>query len=455
MTRRRMYLAPLLFFMVGVMAAPMAYGQRLYDKDQDAKAQTAKEQAAKIKSGSLFDSQLKNINTLSQLHIETYFINAKRSARANMGKFSTWGKLDSFIQTIKEPAEGGFDDIRDCPGEEQLPSDFEAAVADVKQARKALENEIKAAADAAKKLQDQANHTEDKTLKTILAHIGDLKPVLDVADKVFGSDSSANTEANTDSGDDAQGTAATSGKNQLQTAKELIDIAKDLGSLYNAYNDKIEAIRKEVGKLEHLSVILQKMALQGLQAREEHLKILAAIYLRRATEEGSIQYLSDRYASLTSRLWKEVTSPRDPQKKTIAYYRLIDPQAATMTSDDLKAYVSKQSIDETIQKLILYHQRTGRAGPQPTMLQDTLLALHYAAALAARGDTPKQLATLRAGLECHRYSVRKSAIRARTYELAVSSGVDRLALFYSGGIKPSQVAQLFHNLATPLAIIFK
>ena len=55
---------------------------------------------------------------------------------------------------------------------------------------------------------------------------------------------------------------------------------------------------------------------------------------------------------------------------------------------------------------------------------------------------------LRLAQEEHRFSIRKSAITARAYEVTVSTGVQRLALYYKGGIKPELIAQIIHAAAT-------
>ena len=84
--------------------------------------------------------------------------------------------------------------------------------------------------------------------------------------------------------------------------------------------------------------------------------------------------------------------------------------------------------------------------------------LHLATALAVRGSTPEKLAELRTAHEEHRYSIRQSAVSARRYEVIVLTGVQRLALYHQGGIKPETLAQLLHSLsslAIPPAILAK
>jgi hypothetical protein len=90
------------------------------------------------------------------------------------------------------------------------------------------------------------------------------------------------------------------------------------------------------------------------------------------------------------------------------------------------------------------------------MAGDIPQAVLTVAALIARGSTPSKLADVRMAQELHAYSIRKSAVRARAYELTVSTGAQRLALFHKGGIKPTEVAQLVFavsNIAITPAIL--
>jgi hypothetical protein len=59
-----------------------------------------------------------------------------------------------------------------------------------------------------------------------------------------------------------------------------------------------------------------------------------------------------------------------------------------------------------------------------------------------------KLAELRLAQEEHRYSIRHSAIMARSYEVALTSGTKRLARYYAGGLKPEKIAQMVYSAAT-------
>ena len=58
------------------------------------------------------------------------------------------------------------------------------------------------------------------------------------------------------------------------------------------------------------------------------------------------------------------------------------------------------------------------------------------------------LAEARMAQEEHRYGIRSNAILAQSYERVVGAGVERLALYYKGGLKPEVVAQLVQSAAT-------
>jgi hypothetical protein len=75
-------------------------------------------------------------------------------------------------------------------------------------------------------------------------------------------------------------------------------------------------------------------------------------------------------------------------------------------------------------------------------------ALYNASALAARDETPLRLATLRAAAEERAYSIHESSIAARGYELTLLNGLQRLSLYYKGGLKPQTAAQLLNALGT-------
>jgi hypothetical protein len=76
-----------------------------------------------------------------------------------------------------------------------------------------------------------------------------------------------------------------------------------------------------------------------------------------------------------------------------------------------------------------------------------LIALHEAAAARSQFNLPRVLGELRDTQEEWRYSTLKSAARVQAAEQAIRDSATRLALYYKGGIKPAQIAQLLYNLS--------
>ena len=68
--------------------------------------------------------------------------------------------------------------------------------------------------------------------------------------------------------------------------------------------------------------------------------------------------------------------------------------------------------------------------------------------VASRGRLPERLYNLRAAELEHLHSIRLSAANAWVYETILGGGVERLALFYQGGVKPETLAQILQSLST-------
>jgi uncharacterized coiled-coil DUF342 family protein len=111
-----------------------------------------------------------------------------------------------------------------------------------------------------------------------------------------------------------------------------------------------------------------------------------------------------------------------------------------------KDATDRNGIEKELRNLIA--QANFRFVELRSMAADAPLALLELGALIARGDTPDKMAELRLAQEAHAYSIRKSAVRARAYELTVTAGVKRLALYHQGGVKPETIAAFIHALST-------
>lgn len=188
----------------------------------------------------------------------------------------------------------------------------------------------------------------------------------------------------------------------VDAANEAAALATSLGNLYQNFS---VAISKTP------DMVVLEAQIQLLAVNEDHLKQLARIITQRETDLQDTRVLLRRVKNQLEFL-RGVPGVTDTQD--IA--QSISTQVATPGSDRVVGAM--------------------------------VFVMYNAAALAARDTTPKRLASLRLADEERRYSIRASAVAAQSYETLVSTGVERLATYYKGGIRLETLAQLATALGT-------
>ena len=183
-----------------------------------------------------------------------------------------------------------------------------------------------------------------------------------------------------------------------------IGVLDQLDSLYKGYQEQMKAIDAAKSHFRDLKIELKKALLSRLKVDEVYLLTKVALYKRCLAEFEPIQQLIERY-----------------DKHSL-------PQGITID----------QNIDVTLKLL----------SGKPEDLQQVADLLFVGAALASRGQLPGRLYRLRAAELEHLHSIQSSAANARVYETILGGGVERLALFYQGGIKPETLGQIIQSLST-------
>lgn len=475
--------------------------QRLYNRERDEQAQKALPLAESLKSGEVFDRQLRNLANLAKRDFETEFLVTKFQINSFSLALLTWSSAHDFVcQT-----EAINTDTGNIPSQQEIEAALKSLKASLEQARKALAEFKKAV-----KLNDdnaEDEEKEDSALTSLFNRLGDLETLQNFAAQL-------STEH-----PDLVNTKT------VQAIQEITEIAATLKTVYDAYTAKVEEFNKLKGDLASLRILLKKVAIQSLQVDEEHWKNIASIRARRETERADVLALISNYKGIVRRLglvdFDEAagsqqnfcTAVRRADIDDIRPHQMItehmhdlagrsqsiekDNQAIerearialsriqagapgagrdNVTRSTLEALATAMShidqldithnfealirnemqrdhdrlraslgsgnaaVDSALRTIII----TSRKNSVRTrdMAGDTPQAVFTVAALIARGSTPSKLADVRMAQELHAYSIRKSAVRARAYELTVSTGAQRLALFHRGGIKPTDVAQL-------------
>lgn len=502
---------------VALMSFPITgKSQRLYNKERDEQAQKALSLTESLRSGEVFDRQLRNLANLAKRDFETEFLVTKFQIDSFSLSLLTWSSAHELVCDTERINT----DTGKIPGQQDIEAALKSLNASLEQAKAALAEFKKAV-----KLKDgspEEEEKEDPALISLFSRLGDLETLKNFAEQLSTEHPSLlNTKT-------------------LQAIEEITEIAATLKTVYDAYTAKVEEFNKLKGDLASLRILLKKVAIQSLQVDEEHWKNVASIRARRETERADVLALISNYKGIVRRLgltdFNEAAGPqqtffcdavRGADVDDIRPHQMITEhmhdlvrrslsieednqaierearialsriQAATSGTD--RENVTRQTLEvmataiSRIDHLDIAHNYEAlirneirrdharlRASPgrgnaaidsalraiiitsrknsvrTRDMAGDIPQAVLTVAALIARGSTPSKLADVRMAQELHAYSIRKSAVRARAYELTLSTSAQRLALFHKGGIKPTEVAQLVFavsNIAITPAIL--
>ena len=343
--------------LLGIAAGALNGQIRVFDKQRDAIAQQALEQAKGIESGTIFGKQTRNLQALAAKDIAVMLRDAKTRAKGSINSFRTW-------------------------------EDLQTVVSDAVASTKVEEMDVTAGPNELAKLQvqrDQIN-AEIAGLQATVAGNDELGVLAADLDKVDG--------------------ALALGQKFIDAkdAKGLAEVQADLGDLAKLladYRMQMAAVDKVISNLNALKVNVQKALLQRLKVEEDFLLSRAALHDRREAELVPIR-----------RLIRGCVVP--------------------------KGVSAEARIAATLEQL-----RT-----DPTALQLAVKALYTCTSLAARGKIPDDLYRVRLAQLEHLKSIQLSAANARVYESILGGGVQRLALFYQGGVKPETLAQIVQSLST-------
>ncbi len=84
----------------------------------------------------------------------------------------------------------------------------------------------------------------------------------------------------------------------------------------------------------------------------------------------------------------------------------------------------------------------------PDLVPSMVSALYHVAAYAARADLPVRLAGHRESLELRAQAIHRDAANAAVYERVITNGMQRLAAYHKGGVRPENLASFIRALAT-------
>ena len=195
----------------------------------------------------------------------------------------------------------------------------------------------------------------------------------------------------------------------VDAAKEAASLATALGKLYSNFSVALASTP---------DMVVLEAQIQLLGVNQDHLKQLASIITQREVDLADTRHIM-------ARVKKSLGTIKDA--------KVGDDEIITVS---IAQYTPKPDYVRL------------RNDPSPDVFGSMIFALYNVASLAARDTTPQRLASLRLADEERRYSIRSSAVAAKSYETLTSTGTQRLATYYKGGIKPETLAQIASALAT-------
>ena len=307
-----------------------ARGQRLYDKKRDEKAQEAKTLSEGIKSGSLFNSQIRNLNSLSNQDVQTYFLDASRVLRANINRFEMWGKIREEVDEVSG----------------KVGAESEITSEEVTRNLVNINNQKKDAEKALDDLKREADGDGSNLPDELFSRIGDLDPVLELAEKVLGEDKSGAAGA--------------------EAVQSLTETFKTLEVLYKSYKARLEEIDNLKLELDSLKVPLKKVALEMLQVEEDHWKTVGMITARRAAEQAEIRRLirdfNERMKRLNSQGVMDDEYVDDTLNEAVEEYH---KQSDKSERRKRRAALIEQVLNLYVAASIIAHGLSGHAGRTP------------------------------------------------------------------------------------------
>jgi hypothetical protein len=393
--------------------AANAQAQRIiYDSQRDQTAQQTVAAAKEVTSGALFAAMLKNVDAQARLEVETKTALVQEQMRARLNAFEVWQDpkavpvgLPKRGETFSPAAAALCRRSVECQLRELRQQHQSALAAPPGQAEiaerfAAIETRIVALQAELKALQEANKSTDPFIVRAFEALQNPGGDILEYAKKIAG----LATDSPTASGVVNALSAIEEGLDQI------IGLYKAIASIWRGQ----QAVSVDPASLRPAP---QQIELQLLVVEQEHLKTVARVRARRALEVGVA--LSGVETAL----------------------RLV---AAVLKQDSKTFGQGPRPIEGTLREAVASHDRQA--------LRTQWETLHAAAGAVAELDTAGTLAELRLADEERRYSIRRSAKNISTYDLTIQAAAQRLALYWKGGIKPTELAQFVFYVTNTLAV---
>jgi hypothetical protein len=375
----------------------------LYSQKQDKTAQDALAASKEIISAGQFDKMLHNLDNQAIQESDTALAFTKEEMRSSLAAIEVWRNRDQaslpstdimgLAPLCKKSVRCTLELIQNrlTAGSAFLPME-PADIANRLMEIHAKSEELKK---AVAQLQAAAK-TKDPAALQLLSHLGNAKDLIGYGQKIQKLTNNAGL-----------GIALGQVSDGLDELIALYNTTKGIWDGYTAVDVDISALRPT----------REAIQLKALALEEDHLKTLTRLRANEALEVGDqLGTVKEAIASLKrANLWES---------------------------------------DQTITKTLQLAAQEGNAAspPDATSLRTVFDALMLVTALIAPSDAAVRLGDTRESDEYRRYSLRLSALNTSTYDTTVQNALQRLAIYYKSGLKPSDLAQLIFYVTNSVSV---
>jgi len=389
-------------------ALPLGAQQFFYDSKRDQQAQAAVAAAKDIASGSLFDRMLRNAERQLLLESGTMANWQKEIGRASLDNVVLWNDPAEAMRpasagtssgcvarrlSVSALATGRCASLRCRLDELERNLAVDTNEGAIEEELASLKGQIGQLSDEIKKLKEALRKEGDQSILAIA--VDQLEMTEDLfayANKLAGMDLAGKNKAIGEIG------AA------VEEIKKWTIIVRDIWIGY-------KALQTRPGELIPMH---QQLDLQLLKIESDRLTQLAKVYGRLHLD--------------TARVRKSIREAR----KWIG-----------------TSLENNGPIDRTLEELARPAQNETDAARVARLkeLDAVLIGLHFAAQALAEADLSVKLCSIREGGLIRQSDLRRSSAEVTAREAAAFEGLQRLALYYKSGIKPSELATLLFSIA--------
>jgi hypothetical protein len=393
--------------LVFLFLAPVVSGQiRLHDPANDELAKKTREAFAEFSKGdaNVFETMVGNTLTLREATLSQLYELSREGTKATVNRIPlwTWKRLREEVRKTQGDFLTAYLAARGILKLEGVE------VQNLKQALALAQADLKTAKDERAKKADELEKTEQPKLTKLTESLENLKHALAASSRPVNRLSDLNTEFNN---------LKTVWTN-IQAVKAWWDAAE---RATNAPGLQLTILDFGVAH-QQATVDRLKLDLQEATAKQKRLELIEK---RLELAWGTGEQVADEFKEATGGLFGQV-------------YDGI----AGVTDDN-------EQVLQTIGKMAkLAEPEVGTPPTETTKLRNLLDVLGRYVSLDGYQKYLLLSDAIEAGVDVHLFSIRRSALNTKEREVLVGYGLDGLAAYHAGGLRPEQIANFFRAVQT-------